>query len=768
MLKIRRLIAIALLAAVAAPASAATPPALAAANAPALAPDQARNVLDILQNDQRRAELIATLQTIAKAAPVAAAPTPAAPQAPPAPAVVPTLAPDSLGVQLFNRCSAMISVAAAEFLASIRTVNDLPLLWRWIKSQASDPIAQSQAIDAGWKLAVVLLCALLAEFATARVLRRLRGTLEHWSPQATESETGPAPATAEAAETQRKLNRTVTALRRLPFLLGRLLLDLLPIGAFLLAGDLLLGTELGTPDKTRLVVLEVLEAYATVKAILALAAFLVAPASPRMRLLHVSDWGANFLTRVIRRTVIVVVTGTTITNIGLLFGMYRTAHDAALKLFGLVVHIGLVIAVLQARKPVAARLRARSHARGLWASMLNRFAEVWHLVAIFYIVALWFVWAVEIRDGYVRLLNFGLVTGAVLLGGRLLGLVLLGVLDRTRAALAEGSGLAGRATAYFPVLRTTLAVVLWCVTGFALLQVWGFDPVTWFGYGGLGGRVLRAVLLIGLISLLALAVWEATNAVIDRHLAELSQSAQLARAGRLRTLLPLLRTTLLVTIVLLVGLMALSELGVNVAPLLAGAGVVGIAVGFGSQKLVQDLITGLFLLLENAMQVGDVVTVAGLTGTVEALSIRTIRLRALDGSVHLIPFSSVTTVTNQTRDYSYAVVDVSVGLNEEPETITKVLREVAESMRADQAWSSIILDKLDVMGVEKLTDLAWIMRLRLKTQPGSRWAVGRELNRRIKERFDEQAIESPFTSHRVLGREPPPPVPADTPEEQAA
>ena len=205
-------------------------------------------------------------------------------------------------------------------------------------------------------------------------------------------------------------------------------------------------------------------------------------------------------------------------------------------------------------------------------------------------------------------------------------------------------------------------------------------------------------------------------------------------------------------------------MGLNIAPLLAGAGVLGVAIGFGSQKLVQDLITGLFLLLENAMQVGDVVTLGGLTGTVEALSIRTIRLRALDGSVHIIPFSAVTTVTNQTRDYSYAVLDVSIGLNEEPDNIIKVLKGAANAMRDEPRWQSIIIEPLDVMGVEKFVDLAWVLRVRMKTQPSSRWAVTRELNRRIKETFDQLGIESPFTSHRALSEIPAPAADA-TPED---
>ena len=257
-------------------------------------------------------------------------------------------------------------------------------------------------------------------------------------------------------------------------------------------------------------------------------------------------------------------------------------------------------------------------------------------------------------------------------------------------------------------------------------------------------------MLILLTVFLAVVAWEGVNAAIEVHLARLIQGAQVARAGRLRTLLPMFRTALLITIVLVVGLRTLEHLGVNIAPLLAGAGVVGIAVGFGSQKLVQDLITGLFLLLENTMQVGDVVTLGGLTGTVEALSIRTIRLRALDGSVHIVPFSAVTTVTNQTRDYGYAVLDVSIGLNEEPDHIVGILKDAAEAMRQEPRWQSIVIEPLDIMGVEKFIDLAWVMRVRMKTQPSSRWAVTRELNRRIKETFDQLGIESPFTSHRAL------------------
>ena len=163
--------------------------------------------------------------------------------------------------------------------------------------------------------------------------------------------------------------------------------------------------------------------------------------------------------------------------------------------------------------------------------------------------------------------------------------------------------------------------------------------------------MLSSLVTLSVTLLLALAIWEAVNAGIERHLARLTRDAQIARSARLRTLLPLLRAILSITILIVAGMMVLSEIGVNIGPLLAGAGIVGVAIGFGSQKLVQDLINGIFLLLENAMQVGDQVTVSGLSGTVENLSVRTIRLRAGDGSVHIIPFSSVTSVTNVNRGH---------------------------------------------------------------------------------------------------------------------
>ena len=294
------------------------------------------------------------------------------------------------------------------------------------------------------------------------------------------------------------------------------------------------------------------------------------------------------------------------------------------------------------------------------------------------------------QNGYALLLQYFVSTVAVLIIARLALVALTAILDRVFRIspdfIRRYPGLEARANRYFPALRSTLSGIVTAITIIALLEVWGIGVTTWFSSSPVGRRLLSAVVTIGIAAAVALAVWEASNAGMERHLARLARENRFARAARLRTFQPMLRTALLTVIVAVVALTALSELGVNIAPLLAGAGIIGIAIGFGSQKLVQDLITGLFLLLENAVQVGDAVTVSGLSGVVEHLSIRTIRLRAGDGSIHIIPFSSVTSVTNTNRGIGNAAISVNVAYKED----TRPRRRSPEGHRRADAGRSAL------------------------------------------------------------------------------
>jgi moderate conductance mechanosensitive channel len=285
-------------------------------------------------------------------------------------------------------------------------------------------------------------------------------------------------------------------------------------------------------------------------------------------------------------------------------------------------------------------------------------------------------------------------------------------------------------------LRAMIYVL--CVLG--LLQLYGLNTFVWLIDSRLGLRILSAVGTLLATIVVAFGIWEFANISVQRHLDRLQREAQMAKSARLRTLLPLLRSTLLITIAVVAGLMILSEIGINIAPLLAGAGIIGVAIGFGSQKLVQDLITGIFLLLENAMQVGDWVTVSGLSGTVEALSVRTIRLRASDGSVHIIPFSAVTSVTNINRGLGNASINVVVAYDEDTDLVCAELKSIVADMRTDPDLSSRMLSDLQLWGVDKVDGASVTIAGQVVCTDSGRWPVQREFNRRMKRRFQELGI----------------------------
>jgi small conductance mechanosensitive channel len=212
-----------------------------------------------------------------------------------------------------------------------------------------------------------------------------------------------------------------------------------------------------------------------------------------------------------------------------------------------------------------------------------------------------------------------------------------------------------------------------------------------------------------------------------------------------------MRTTALIVISVIVVLSVLSEVGFNIGPLLAGAGVIGLAIGFGSQKLVQDVITGLFILIEDTLAVGDVVRLdADHSGVVEGISIRSVTLRDLSGNVHTLPFSEVKTILNMTKEWSYYVFEVGVAYREDIDHVMEVLRELGRELEADPEWGSAIAEPLEVLGLDKFADSAVIIKARIKIDPPLRqWAVGREFNRRMKARFDAEGIEIPFPHQTI-------------------
>ena len=213
---------------------------------------------------------------------------------------------------------------------------------------------------------------------------------------------------------------------------------------------------------------------------------------------------------------------------------------------------------------------------------------------------------------------------------------------------------------------------------------------------------------------------------------------------RLETLGRVFRYTATVTITAIAVMLILTELGISIAPILAAAGVLGLAVGFGAQSLVKDYFSGLFLLLEDQIRHGDVVEAGGKSGLVEEVTLRYVRLRDYDGSVHFVPNGQINSVTNMTRDFSYALIDVGIAYRENVDEAFRVIRNVVADMRAEPQFQDIILEDVDLAGVENWADSAVSIRLRIKVTPIQQWTVKREFLRRLKAAFDAAGIEIPF------------------------
>jgi moderate conductance mechanosensitive channel len=754
------------------------PAASPAANADALTPDQAKRALDTLQDDTKRAQVIDTLRAIAKASPGKVSPDKATPDkaspdngsapapAAPAPESALPLTSDSLGAQLLLTISDQVDDFSHEIADAARTLTHFPAFYYWIVRTANDPAAYDQLLDIAWKLALVFGGAFVAEWVIFRLIQRPVAFLEAHLPQTAQAPArtvavnyGPADPPSDATDVvaepeqhQRRVNlaRVWQSLIRLPFVLGRLLLELLPVIVFVGVATMLLGTALGQLTTTRLVIFAVVNAYALSRGLICVARALAGP----FGLVRVRAETAAYIEIWARRIVGVGVSGIAFANVALLLGLHHAGYIALLRLVMLIVHLFVVVIVLQCRRQVAAAIRAPHGRQGVPARARNRIASLWHYPAIVIVLGLWAVWALNIRNGYSLLLQYFVGTVAVALVTRLATIVVLSVIDRgfriSPDILQRFPGLETRANRYLPLLRKVVAGIIAFAGFVALLEVWGVDAIVWFYGDQIGSRLVSAVLTIGIAALAAAAIWEVANALMDRQLNVLSREGHYARAARLRTFQPMLRTVLLCVIVAVVGLTALSEIGVNVAPLLAGAGIVGIAIGFGSQKLVQDLITGLFLLLENTVQVGDNVTVSGLSGTVENVSIRTIRLRAGDGAVHIVPFSAVTTLTNSSRGAGNAAVSVNVAYKEDTDRAGQILKDIVAEMRKETEYRQAIRGDLELWGVDKVDGSMASIVGQIRCTDAGRWPVQREFNRRMKRRFQECGLEIASSGQTIL------------------
>jgi small conductance mechanosensitive channel len=252
-----------------------------------------------------------------------------------------------------------------------------------------------------------------------------------------------------------------------------------------------------------------------------------------------------------------------------------------------------------------------------------------------------------------------------------------------------------------------------------------------------------------LVVVLTLLVFVVFRFVVGRFKALLMRRVKGGQAReemekRADTLVSVLRKVGYVTILAIACMIVLGHLGVEIGPILAGAGIVGVAVGFGSQNLVRDVLSGFFILLEDQVRVGDVAVINGTGGLVEEINLRTIVLRDLEGTVHVFPHGLVSTLSNRTKEWSAAVFDTGVAYREDTDRVQEVMREVAEDLARDERFGALILEPIEIFGVDRFDESAVVIKARIKTRPIKQWDVAREYNRRLKKAFDEKGIEIPF------------------------
>ncbi|CAB3794259.1 mechanosensitive ion channel domain-containing protein [Pararobbsia alpina] len=817
--------------ATAAPVPPAAASAASSAAAPvALTPEQARHALSVLNDPQRRSQIEDTLRAVA-AAGALAAPAPAASAAPAAAAapasaasgVAAAFKSNGLVTQLSRQLAHWIQTIAHETRHSLFVLLDLRSVREWWTEQMRTPSGMSLLLGIGWAMLGTLVPAAVIEGLLARVLvkpRRRITARANADAEAQRADAALTPAQREDAHNEQiaaalkgdekgvrqPISQTRTAkgklhalrhwalFRRMPAALLNTLLAAVPVVGFALLASLMLSIFTDDGSIAEDVVSRLVEVYVICRGVLVIVNLFVTPRSPGLRLWQISDASAIFCRRWMRRLVAVIGIGGALARALMPLGLSEDARIAIMKLTALIAHIMVATVIFKCRHPVGNWLRQSTASHRPLSHLGNWLADIWAGVAVFFVLALWLIWALDVNNGFETLVHLGGLSLAVLIAARMVAIVALGALAHLfrvsqgdEEAAGTPAGVSGqvtngtssgtsnnapggspapaeepsivqrRAYRYYPMVRQFVSAVIGVIAVLALLDIWGVHLLRFLAASPIGHRLLSALITIGIAASIAVLIWEAVNISFERRLHIWTDRGEFARASRLRTLMPMLRSALLVAIALIVGLTGLSQIGVNTAPLLAGASIFGVALGFGSQKLVQDFITGIFLLMENAMQVGDWVTVAGVSGSVEYLSIRTVRLRGSDGSLFTVPFSSVTTVNNVNRGIGNASVRINIAYGADVERATTILKSIGDELRAEPDFKDGILSDFSFWGVDAVDGAAVTLAGQIQCRDSMRWPVQREFNRRILARFTAEGIEiaNPLRNVMISGQQPP-------------
>ncbi len=668
---------------------------------------------------------IQALIQAASPAPAATAPANPAPAPATAPAATPAAAAttpatdetdtepqETFGTRALNLAITGFDLLRAQSKTAVGNFAALPETRAWWKRQTGDPKYQERWSTIGDDLLVIvgipLAAALLLEFLL----------LPLWS--------------------HVRRRQPGNAVRRFAALVGLFALKMVPVIVFTVASLILLDQN-ETEKLPRLVVLNVVYALTMGRVFLAVIRGVLTPTSSALRVAPMTDAQAAYAYRWLCAFSLVIIYGYFIVDVA------RVVHVPAstISSFGNLLGLGLVLMTLvviaQKRAFVTCLLRGDLSAAQPDLSVLESFrlwlARHWHILAMAYLIIGYLITALGVENGFALMLRGTILT--------LLILVLMRVLFHATDRWGKGDTTAS-SLMHHAILRFLMRLVIWVFALLGAAYAWGADIPALFATP-FGQRVMGSMFSIGLTVIIVALIYEGCNTAIERNLNRRdSEGKQLQVSARLRTLLPMIRNTIFIVFAAIVGIVVLSEVGFNIGPVLAGAGIFGVAIGFGSQALVKDFLTGLFIVIENTIAIGDVVQIGTHSGTVEVMSVRTLRLRDSDGALHILPYGDVTQIVNMTKDFAFAAINIGVAYDTDLERAMNVLREVGTELQNDPIFKRVILEPIEIFGVDKLGDSSITLSARLRTRPGKQWDVRRMFLLKMKQRFDKEGIQIPF------------------------
>ena len=521
----------------------------------------------------------------------------------------------------------------------------------------------------------------------------------------------------------------------------RVVLDLLLLAVFaatVFAGFLALYQG---HEATRELIVSALVAVIQVRLAILVARFLLAPHSPALRLLPFDDAAARVLYRGLVTLAWLYGLLDVLSFFLHRFGVPREPFLLVTTLTRLVFAVIYLRLVWRVRAPIAAKIR------GDGQSTLRRLlADLWPALMTVYVLCLLVVLTVEQLAGRLRTAKAGILSLLVVLAMPLVDMALCRLLAR-RARRIQPDGVARSGASFLPVLQRGYHIVVTAAGALVIVRLWNLD-VTNLATRGVGPRVAGALVDIGLTLMLAYLVWQLAKTAIDQRLERearpqgVSDPGEIGGMGgsRLRTLLPLARGTVFAVVCVMSVLSVLAALGVNIGPLLAGAGVVGLAVGFGAQTLVRDIISGAFYLMDDAFRVGEYIDVGDVKGTVERIGIRSMQLRHHRGAVNVVPYGSIRRMTNQSRDWAIEKLEFRLTYDTDIMKVKKIIKRVGQELAADPQLGPQIIQTLKSQGVLAMEDSAMLVKAKFTAKPGEQFVIRREAYQRIKQAFDEAGI----------------------------